>query len=180
MMVSTSFAAAQSTPPQPPDPFQPERRLVSERKYEQAIARLEERTKSGECRGAVCDALLAIALSKAQKSDRAAEHAEKAVEMIADEPLLEDSQANDIGVILFRAPKRTKSQLSAAAKAFRFARVHYRGRGSNIVFNLKETLQALGEQPEANALQREIDARFVIDPHVAILGDFQGVSIERH
>ena len=172
-------AAAQPAPPRPVDPYDGERMLVARRQYDEAIKRLEERMKSGECRGAVCDTLLAIAHSKVQKPGRAAEHAEKAVETIADEPLLKDWEANDLGVILFRAPQRTKSQLSAAAKAFRFARVHYKGRGSNIVFNLKETLQALGEQSEASALQRELDARFMIDPRLAILGDFQGVTIER-
>lgn len=153
--------------------------LVARHKYDEAIKRLEERAKNGECRGAVCDANLAIALSKVQQTDRALEHAQEAIDKIAEEPLLSAWEANEIGILLFRAPKRTKSQLRAAVKAFRFARVHYKGRGSNIVFNLKETLQALGEKSEASALQRELDARFVIDPRVAILGDFQGVTVER-
>lgn len=179
MVISTSFAAAQSIPAPPPDPFQPERRLVAGRQYEEAIKRLEERAKNGDCRSAVCDANLALALSKLQQTDRALDHAQKAIDRIAEEPLMSAWEANEIGILLFRAPKRGKDRLGAAAKAFRFARVHYRGRGSNIVFNLKETLQALGEQSEASALQRELDSRFVIDPRMGILGDFQGVTIER-
>jgi tetratricopeptide (TPR) repeat protein len=179
LISSTLCVTAQPLPPPPADPFDAERTLISRHKYDEAIKRFEELAKNGECRGAVCEANLAIALWKAQQPERALEQAQKAVDKIADQPLLRAWEANEIGVMLFRAPKRTVRQLNASAKAFRFAQAHYTRRGSNIAFNLVQTLRALGEHAEANAIQRELDARFLVDSSFAILGDFQGVGVER-
>ena len=77
-------------------------------------------------------------------------------------------------------PLCSADQLVSASKAFRFARAHYSGRASNIAFNLAETLKELGESPEARAIQHELEVGILIDPKFAILGDFQGVGVERH
>ena len=113
-------------------------------------------------------------------ADRALQRAREAVNKIAEEPPLNAWEANEIGAILFRAPKRNADQLVSAGKAFRFARAHYSGRASNITFNLAQTLKQLGENSEARAMQHELDAGILVDPTFAILGDFQGVTVEKH
>jgi lipoprotein NlpI len=136
--------------------------------------------QSGDCRGAVCETNLSISLSRLQLTDHAVQEAQEAVNKINDEPSLSAWEANEVGVILFRAPKRNAKQLTAAAKAFRFARAHYSGRASNIAFNLAQTLLESGELSEAHTIQHELETRTLIDPNFAILGEFQGVSVERH
>ena len=160
------------------EPFKAERLLIRERKFEQAIANLEKLIDVGHCHGVVCAANLAIALSKTKQTERAVQQAQKALENVDEEPFLNAWEANEIGVILFRAPKRSASQLAAAIHAFRVAKTQYSGRASNVVFNLTKALEESGDTTGAQALQKELDRGVLVDPTFSILGDFQGVAVE--
>ncbi len=178
LMSSGIFAATPVVPPST-EPFGPERLLILRSQNEQAIKAFEGRAQRGECRGAVCEANLAIAFSRMKQVDHALEQARMAVDHIEDEPPLTAWEANEIGAILFRAPKRDGKDLTLAVQAFRFARKHYSGRASNIAFNLAQALQESGKSAEALAIQRELEAGMLVDPKFAILGDFQGVGVEQ-
>ena len=177
LISSVAIAIAQTSASDPP--FDAERRLVRRRKYQEAITAFEQLARKGVCAGAACHANMAIALAGVKQTDSALQEAEKAIDRLDETPLLSPWEANEVGVILFRAPKRTPAQLASAVRAFRFARSHYTGRASNMAFNLERTLRELGETAEADTIARELETRLLIDGTFSILGDFQGAGVQR-
>ena len=177
VVVSLMWTGVATAQPAEPD-FSAEQRLILQHKEEQAIEMLEARAAKGECPAAWCEAMHARALSRLSRADQAAVQAQKAVDKIEEKPQLGFRDANELGAILFRAPKRQARQLQTAVTAFRFAKSRYTGRASNIAYNLATALRELGETAEAQAVEKEFATGILVDQTLAILGDFQSIAVE--
>jgi hypothetical protein len=151
-------------------------RLIRGKKWEEANQQLSKMEKTGQCEGSNCLAARALILNGQGKVQEAQESARQAAEKLGEGPALSAWRCNELGVLLFRRAAGKPEGLRLAESTFRRAAASYKGRASNIRFNLATVLRELGSGEEAKRLmdELEVEGGVLVDGSMSILGDYQG------
>jgi Flp pilus assembly protein TadD len=145
--------------------------------FERASRAVDKAEKDGLCMGARCFALRAVIAERSGDSAKALEQARQAASLFGPDSGLDAKLYNELGVTFYRLAKGNKELLQLAEKALRNAAAINTRESSNIPFNLSKVLEAQGRKAEAKAIMDKLQAEgMLIDPHMAVLGDFQGVE----
>ena len=154
--------------------------LIRSKKWNEATKSLATLEKEGRCAGATCLVAHALIAVGQEKAEEAATYARQAAEGLGKEPALSAWLSNELGAVLYRRADGRKEILQLAETALRHAQSVYRGRASNIRVNLATALTALGHRDEAKRIVDALESEggVVVDPKMAILGDFSGPEKE--
>jgi tetratricopeptide (TPR) repeat protein len=150
--------------------------LIHQKNWENASKVLANLEKTGGCKPAVCLATHALISDGTGAGAEALDYARQALAAGQDSGL-NAAQSNDLGVVLCRRAEGKRELLQLAEKTLRHADSIYKGGASNIRFNLAKVLQKLGQTGQAKEIMKKLDAEgILIDPGMAILGDFKGTG----
>lgn len=163
---------------QEPDPLSPVTLEIFQKNWKQAAQQLDKAEKEGLCKEAVCLALRARIADGAGDGPQALSHARRAAALFGPDSGLKAADYNELGAIIYRRGNRAPETLKLAETAFRQADAIYnatiKAGASNIRFNLATVLKAQGRTKEAKQILEALEAEgMLIDPQMAILGDFQ-------
>jgi len=150
--------------------------LIRQKKWDNAEEVLANLEKEGRCKPAVCLAVHATIADGAGAGPKALDYARQALAAGPDSGL-NAAQSNDLAVVLYHRAEGKREPLQLAEKTLRHADSIYTGGASNIRFNLAKVLQKLGQTAQAKEILKKLDAEgILIDPGLAILGDFKGTG----
>jgi hypothetical protein len=152
--------------------------------WSKASRELDREEKKGRCKEAVCLALHARIAEGTGNGAQALDYAHRAVALFGPESGLKAGDYNDVGAILYRRGSHDRETLKLAETAFRQADALYKGGfkpgASNIRINLATVLKAEGRTEESKKIMDTLNAEgLLIDPQMAILGDFQAPGLRR-
>jgi hypothetical protein len=149
---------------------------IHQKNWEDASRVLASLEKTGGCKPTICLVLHALIADGTGAGPQAVDYARQALAAGQDSGL-NAAQANDIGVILCRRAEGKREVLQLAEKTLRHADSIYIGGASNIRYNLAKVLQKLGQTGQAKEIMKKLDAEgILIDPGMALLGDFKGTG----
>jgi|GEM_PF-2690662 len=150
--------------------------LIRQKNWETAEQVLGNLEKEGRCKPAVCLAVHATIADGAGAGPKALDYGRQALAAGPDSGL-NAAQSNDLAVVLYHRAEGKREVLQLAEKTLRHADSIYKGGASNIRFNLAKVLQKLGQAGQAKEIMKTLDAEgILIDPGMAILGDFKGTG----
>jgi len=163
------------------DPVSQQIRLKNFRRAAQELDRAE---KQKRCREAVCLVLHARIAEGTGDGAQAMAYARRAAALFGPDSGLKAADYNDVGVILYRHGSNDAGMLKLAETALRHADGLYKPvfnvGASNIRINLATVLEAEGRTQEAKGIMDAVKSRgLLIDPEMAILGDFQAPERQR-
>lgn len=152
---------------------------IFEKDWEGAKRELDRAEKKGLCKEAKCLSLRAKISHGAGEGAQALEYARRALALSGPNSGLGARDLNELGAILYWRSQHNREVLKLAETAFRQADAAASTRTvSNIRFNLAVVLRDLDQHQEAKKIMAELEAAgMLIDPGMAILGDFQGVGL---
>ena len=176
----SGFALQAEDKPGTTDPVSMQIRLKN---YSKAARELDRAEKNGRCKEAVCLVLHARIAEGTGDGTQALAYARRAAARFGPESGLKAGDYNDIGVILYHGPHDPET-LKLAETALRQADTVYKAvvhtSASNIRLNLATVLEAEGRTKESKEIMDVLNARgILIDPEMAILGDFQAPERQR-
>jgi hypothetical protein len=147
--------------------------------WKKAARELDRTEQNGRCKESVCLVLHARIAEGTGDRAQALDYARRAATLFDASSGLKADDYNHIGAILYRCGSNDPETLNLAEKAFRQADVLYQAvpRASNIRINLAITLEAMGRAKEARAIMDALKIGMLIDPGMAILGDFQAPGV---
>lgn len=180
VLLLSALALQAQDAPDVPDPVSLE---ILMKNWDQAARELDQMEKDGRCQQAVCLALHARIAEGKGDGTLALDYARRVAALFGPESGLKAGDYNDVGAILFRRGPRDAAALKLAEMAFRQADAIYnaviKAGASNIRFNLATVLKAQGKAKEAKHIMDTLNAEgMLIDPQMAILGDFQGPGVQ--
>jgi hypothetical protein len=151
-------------------------KLIRVKKWEEANQQLLKMEKAGQCDGSNCLAARVLILNGQGKVQEAQESARQAAEKLGEGQALSAWRYNELGALLHKRAAGKPEGLRLAESAFRRAAAIYKGRASNIRFNLATVLKELGSNEEAKRLMDELEAEggVLVDSSMSILGNYQG------
>lgn len=156
------------------NPLAPVWNEVVTKDWDSAARKLEKAEKKGLCKEAVCLTIHGLIAEGSGDGAQAVAYARRAAALFGPESGLNAGNCNALGVIFYRGSKSDRELLKLAETAFRQADSAYAGGASNIRFNLATVLREQGRAKEAKAIMDALEADgLLIDPGMAILGDFQ-------
>src|SRR5262245_42486208 len=166
--------------PDVPDPVSLE---ILMKNWDKAARELDQAEKKGLCKEAVCLALHAKIAEGAGDGTQALAYSRRAAALFGPDSGLKAGNYNDVGAILYRRGPHDAETLKLAETAFRQAEAVYnavvKAGASNIRYNLATVLKAQGKTKEAKQIMDALNAEgLLIDPGMAILGDFQRPGLQ--
>jgi tetratricopeptide (TPR) repeat protein len=162
-----------------PNPLSPVREQIYAKNWEKATRELDKAEQKGLCKEAVCLLVRTMIADGAGDGAQAVAYARRVAALFGPDSSLNAEQYNEAGAILYRRAQRDPELLKLAETAFRQADSLYKGDASNIRFNLATVLKAQGRTKEAKQIMDALEAAgLLINPGMAILGDFQRPSVQ--
>jgi hypothetical protein len=153
---------------------------ISHKNWTNAAQALADAEKAGGCKPAVCLATHAFISDGAGAGPEAVDYARQALAAGQDSGLTA-VLSNNLGALLYNRADGKRELLQLAETTFRHADSIYTGGASNIRFNLAKALQKLGQNGQAKEIMKKLDAEgMLIDPGMAILGDFKRAEAPSH
>jgi hypothetical protein len=178
LLLSAIVLHAQETPGFP-DPVSLQ---IQMKNWNKAARELDMAEKHGRCKEAVCLTLHARIAEGTGDRTQALAYARRAAALFSPESGLKAGDYNDIGAVLYRCGPGDPGTLKLAETAFRRADAVYKAVpcASNIRINLATVLEAEGWTKEAKEIMAALKAKgMLINPQMAILGDFQAPGRQR-
>ncbi len=149
---------------------------IRQKNWENASRVLANLEKTGGCKPAVCLVVHALISDGTGAGPQAVEFARQALAAGQDSGL-DAAYLNDLGVLFCRRAEGKRELLLLAETTLRHADSKYTGGASNIRYNLAKVLQKLGQTGKAKEIMKKLEAEgLLINPGMAILGDFKGVG----
>ena len=178
------FQASPYKPRTEPGTTDPVSMQIRLKNYSKAARELDRAEKNGRCKEAVCLVLHARIAEGTGERTQALAYARRAAARFGPESGLKAGDYNDIGVILYRHGPHDPETLKLAETVLRQADTVYKAvvhtSASNIRLNLATVLEAEGRTKESKEIMDVLNARgILIDPEMAILGDFQAPERQR-
>lgn len=180
VLLLSALALQAQEAPDVPDPVSLQ---ILMKNWDKAAQELDRAERDGRCKEAVCLALHARIAEGKGDGTQALDYARRAAALFGPESGLKVGDYNDVGAILYRRGPRDAATLKLAETAFRQADAIYnavvKAGASNIRYNLATVLKAEGRTKEAKTIMAVLEAEgLLIDPGMAILGDFQRPGLE--
>jgi Flp pilus assembly protein TadD len=177
VLLLSALALRAQGPPEPP--FDQVWAQILMKNWDQATRELDRAEKGGRCKEAVCLAWRARIAEGTGDAAQALALARRAADLFGPDSGLKAGDYNEVGAILYRRGEHDPKALKLVETAFRQADSLYHGEASNIRFNLATVLKAQGRTKEAKTIMAALEAEgMLIDPGMAILGDFQRPGLE--
>lgn len=149
---------------------------IRQKNWENASRVLANLEKTGGCKPAACLVVHALIADGTGAGPQAVDFARQAL-AAGQGSGLDVAYLNDLGVLLCRRAEGKRELLQLAETTLRHADSIYTGGASNIRYNLAKVLQKLGQNGQAKEIMKKLEAEgLLINPGMAILGDFKGVG----